>query len=1532
VEPLRPLTPNTAGTATAEPLLPELSFLSGQPLYPQFLRPLGADSLAVNNPGMFFPDGVPGYEPATNPYATSPFFPNIPEVEAPNAPVPISSRTVPATNSPPEAAPQLIPTVPVTATEEAAATTLPTIAEVPVVSVVPLETATPNAVAPIIQDPEQAEPVVPLPAIPVQSASILADQVQEVAPEAPEPNVPQREAVLPNEVPQVVQQENLTELPSEDLALEEEQSQTEAPTLVPTPPASVVAPAAPAEGSDLPAEVPTTTPPIPTIASQSLPASEESVALPAQTFSAPPETPAPNLPERLAQQAEAPIQLENPMETAEVTQESLAALGNLTALSEVPEVAEGEQPLQEENSELQVSSELTQQTPVATPQENGLLENPPAPVATENAQIAEVPTPVLLRESSLEQTPEVTLGTEPQLLAVNTMAQSEQTPAAEPGLLPDITATEDAGLAPEGTASGNAESMSDVLPLGRSQAMNRIPSEETLVLLEQATDNVAVLSESALQVIAPEDPIVSSQRIPAEQSTENPVEASEATTTESPVVPLEQARPSGIEPVIPSTLGASEDSTALLENSPEVFPESTTGASVLPQQTSEITQNTPVLPGQVLESVTAPEMLSPVIPSTPEVPSTGVQGQLQEAPRTPLEAQISTAVPPEQQEVLPTVVPEIALDALVTPENVVPSASPEAIPAEDADTPIQTDQDERGAQVEPDQEIPGQTPEPEPLPQTPVAELPSQAPELLAQELAPPLAELPAQAPTELIAPFPPAQASTLPSISEDADLQEQAQALFAALGNRLAQLESPAPSVTLLGGEPEAAADPEVAAPTPVTAEPIPSLADLSAQLDEEGQAALTDLVSQSDGVTSPPADLLANVTDQLPPNAVPALENILQSGLLPVAETQLTETQQLTDTQSIETQPTTVSASLPENLPDTLPPAASVPAEEASQDQTPQAEQPLTNFRGAEALSAFQSLSLSMPAEETLVEQPEVPEYPAVEPQEVALEAVIPTPPVLEDATPELEAPQIPDQPSQPAADLEIPQISDQPAQTTAELDGLQATAPQAIEPLAQAESPQLQAEPSVLSDSDTQQIQDTEEHFPLPQDEEATPLSPNLGLGISPFLPIALDNLSTFIPLDATATSTTPTNFQNFAPLTFTPSPQSQVGSEDTPQSPTVLGQSSGALQPQTTTLPLEENQIAEAPVEQASDLSGQAEEIPPPSQAQDLESSQEHQLPLQAQDIASDLEPETVFPPATMVGTPADQEAAAFLGTMFAAAEPLGQAALDSLVQMPEARQLEISNALPIARRPAALAETPTPQVPTQQLQASGASSQFTDIPNQDSLEQPKEPAFEGDQPPQTTDPQAPTYPQATTPLEFASPQTATPKPTTIPQTFEQTTPASPTPGYVQSDQPLIYRAASTPQTDSSLGDPAKPVIDQSGIEELLNLGTDNHYEAPEPPAFKDETSADEDETPLGQLFRQGMEKGPPPQRETAEQEQESSPTNTMEAPEHDDDDDDGGGGGGGASLESLARQIYYMVRHRIDREKERHGGHQDRGGW
>jgi hypothetical protein len=57
----------------ANPLLPPEP-LGQNLLYPQFLVPVATEPLMATNPSMFFPGGIPGYQPPENPFQASPFF------------------------------------------------------------------------------------------------------------------------------------------------------------------------------------------------------------------------------------------------------------------------------------------------------------------------------------------------------------------------------------------------------------------------------------------------------------------------------------------------------------------------------------------------------------------------------------------------------------------------------------------------------------------------------------------------------------------------------------------------------------------------------------------------------------------------------------------------------------------------------------------------------------------------------------------------------------------------------------------------------------------------------------------------------------------------------------------------------------------------------------------------------------------------------------------------------------------------------------------------------------------------------------------------------------------------------------------------------------------------------------------------------------------------------------------------------------------------------------------------------------------
>ncbi len=1104
------------------------------------------------------------------------------------------------------------------------------------------------------------------------------------------------------------------------------------------------------------------------------------------------------------------------------------------------------------------------------------------------AQTPEIPAiqdfetlPVENLEASAGQDLEATLGGNPEASAGRDVeATPTETPDTASRQAPEAVSTADPEISsrqifadrPAETLVGNSllapEQSIATSPEVSAPLLRQVNLEDPSEPLSDAVspESAEVLPEAILEVLPQENPALSSTLTPetAAESLEVPSEVVPQVSTESPesVSPLPLEVPA--QSIEVSSEGPPESISTPLETPENALAQRdvSTESTTLPEQTPLSTETT-TFPEQ-LPAVPASEAALPLSETTtarPEPLSETDTARSQQLPE-------ATETLPETDSALPEQLPETTT-ALSTAETALESAevlAPQSPEALSSAIPVET--------TELSTEISSQIPEStstETIETTPSPQAFTQT-----QPTVQSVPETETNLPTE-----PSMQGEREPGeeIALNADLQEQAQTLHAALANRLAQLEADTPqplaSEISSASESSDAPEPEGSA-VPESPLPLPSLGDLAAQLDDEGQTALTELIDQADNVTPPSAELLANVTDRLPPDAVPALENLLQSGLLPpVVETQ-PQTQAPEPTTTASTDP--VAESLPETLLRST--VLGDAREETPQTQVPPL--PPAILRGNAATSAFQGLQLPILTEAPSAAQETADlEFPGAESPEGRPEEA-------------LSASQTPEETS--ILDPEETQLLDRAE------DGQIPVAPGTPE-----------ASPGPV-DSYIQPVLNVEEQLPDAQnDAEAAPLLPDPGLGISPFLPIALDNLSTLTPLDL-KTSPTAATFQDFAPLTFAP---------QAPVEPDTLFQAAPKQSPSTTqslfaTQRPEENQAVGPREEQTNDLGLQTQELPLPSEAQDFEPPQPAQSPIQTQDFEPFLVPETPFSLGTMVGTSPDQEESAFLGTLFDSAEPLGQAAIESLVQMPEARQLEISNALPLARRPNLPTETPSPQAPTQRLSATAPSPQpeFAGT----SLELGEHPiesplVFEDEH-----------YPQTATPLEFAS----------LPQTFDQTTPASPTAGYVQSTQPLIYRPTPTVPPDSSLADATKSTIDQSGIEELLNLGTDNHYQESEPPSFEDAPTDEESETPLGQIFRQGMEQGQSYRRESGipEEEEASSSTYTMEAPEQedDDDDDDIDSGGSGINIESLARQIYYMVRHRIDREKERHGGHQDRGGW
>ncbi|MBC7883064.1 MAG: hypothetical protein H7Y37_17375, partial [Anaerolineae bacterium] len=1133
-------------------------------------------------------------------------------------------------------------------------------------------------------------------------------------------------------------------------------------------------------------------------------------------------------------------------------------------LSIVPNVGDGQFP---EGNTLAISrADIPEQTPEVTGSEAELSQETP----TENQ--------ILPPEQLSEQIPEIGLGSTPEFVpnveTVEPPGSGFEVGAIENlGAVPDVRATEDSELIPEVETAEppgpSPEAISSqnlgVLP----QTSEALLTESPETLLGQSSDNVVNLPESAPQIFTPE-------RLQVD-SVQDAEETREAT---SPPIP----EPMPAETLLTSSEEVSESMSA---QTPEI--PSTQDPEAISTEDPEISSRQ-IFADRPAETLVGNSLLAPEqsITTSPEISAPLVrQGNLEE-PSEP----IPDAVSPESAEVLPEAIPEVlplenlALSSDLVPETAAesPEARSEAAPQVSTESP----ESQSPESVSPlPLEVPGQNIEvsSEGLPEsisTPL-EIPENA--LAQPEQTPVLTEsttLPEQTPVVITTSL--ASEAALPSpetLSEtDTALPEQLSETDTALSTAETLLES---AEELAPQSPEA-----LSSAIPVETTELPT--DISSQIPESISTETIDttpspqaFIQEQPTVQSAP-ETETNLPTERSMQGEPEEEIALNADLQEQAQTLHT---------ALANRLAQLEADTPQPLASETPVAStSSDAPEPEGFAVPESPLPLPSFadlaaqlddEGQTALTELisQAGNVTPPTatgdarEETPQTQlPPLP--PAILRGNAATSAFQGIQlPILTEETP------IPDT----FSDAQIPEASGTPE-----------------------EFPQLES--LQLVDRNIQQVQEVEEQSPVPQDDDdSTPLLRDPGLGISPYLPIALDNLSTLTPLDL-ETSPTAAPFQDFAPLTFAPLPQAPVDPDNLFQSPPE--QSPGTTQSLFATQRPEENQTVDPIEERINDLDPQTQELPLPSEAQDFEPS---------------LAPETPFPPGTMVGTSPDQEEAAFLGTLFASAEPLGQAAIESLVQMPEARQLEISNALPLARRPDLATETSSPQAPTQRLSRTTLSPQpgFTGTSDLELAEQPTESEleFDGEQP--LSPAFSPGYPQTATPLEFASP----------PQTFEQTTPATPTTGYAQSTQPLIYRPTPTSQPDSSLGDATKSAIDQSGIEELLNLGTDNHYQEPESPSFEDAPTDEASDTPLGQLFRQGVEQGQPSHRETIapEPEEAASPTYTMEAPgQEEEDDDDEGGSSDGIDLERLARQIYYLVRQRIEREKERHGGQQDRGGW
>ncbi|MBC7882800.1 MAG: hypothetical protein H7Y37_16030, partial [Anaerolineae bacterium] len=534
MEPLRPATPNPTGTAAIEP-----PTLGNQPLYPQFLRPLGAEVLTVNDPSLFFPDGVPGYEPITNPYTTSPFFPAIPEAQA-------TVATTPAPNplpAPPQI-PALLDTQFEALEEEIPETVLPSnipilpsnVPNISAISGEPTETPQPQSVsdaglqvlAQTNELPsERSATVPPTPSIAPQS--ILETEESGLLPRSPTPDVAQTPILAEQSVaPTLIASEQLLEQETaltEDLAEAESRPQPEvlAQNLIEAP--EDLAEVSEANDQILQAEN-----------------EERSSEITEQTPQSVP--PQPNV-------LSAQPQVDMP---GVQTPEETPAESENEQLSIVPNVGDGQFPegitpalsradIPEQAAEVTGSeAELSQETPT----ENQIL--PPAQIS--------------------EPISEIGLGSIPEFVP-------DVEAVEPPGSDPEVETAESPGSSPEAVSSQNL----GVLP----QASEALLTESPGALPDPSSDNVVNLPESAPQIFTPERLQVDSvqdagetratsppipEPIPAETLLTSSEEFSEAIPAQTPEIPSRQ----DLEATPPETsdIASRQDPEAISTEDPEI--------------------------------------------------------------------------------------------------------------------------------------------------------------------------------------------------------------------------------------------------------------------------------------------------------------------------------------------------------------------------------------------------------------------------------------------------------------------------------------------------------------------------------------------------------------------------------------------------------------------------------------------------------------------------------------------------------------------------------------------------------------------------------------------------------------------------------------------------------------------------------------------------------------------------------------------------------------------------------------------------
>jgi hypothetical protein len=515
------------------PLLPPEP-LGQEPLYPQFLMPVAAVPLMAANPALFFPEGLPGYQPPDNIFQESPFFIQarealyvrpievLPEV-SPRAPRPILSELLnelplPEDSETPLEASEIeaelaspleelqapnvedIPALEELAEVESTATSEAIEAEEPLAVLPTIDTSslssetTPNP----ISSPEES-----LTADLLQSESIITNPVTEEAelsperalsaiPEEPEISVELPQAIETSEVlePELVAEPPALSTESTSVAQETELLSAEELSAVLTEP-----------------EVPTELPEA--IETAEVIEPEITTELPALPIEA--EEP---VSQEAASPAEIPISFIPPVVAEEAEETTEAATDVINPEPEVEETLQTPEPI-----EVQAAVEETEEPILESPAvENAeLLESPvlqeievPEEILPiiESSEGAE-PLPELLEEAPIESSEET-----PPELPETPISTSEIIPE-EPEEIGIVSEASPLEAAEEGavTTSESAISLPVEITAEAAQSAETSPNEEQVLITEEVPSSVEGKEPPVTPAV---EPIAVEQNVPEE--------------------------------------------------------------------------------------------------------------------------------------------------------------------------------------------------------------------------------------------------------------------------------------------------------------------------------------------------------------------------------------------------------------------------------------------------------------------------------------------------------------------------------------------------------------------------------------------------------------------------------------------------------------------------------------------------------------------------------------------------------------------------------------------------------------------------------------------------------------------------------------------------------------------------------------------------------------------------------------------------------------------------------------------------------